>query len=258
MLDKSPGRREARDVPPFSYVDAVLPVREDLPATHRRAWRRLAEPGTWWTGRERVAIAAEVRRAARCGYCRARKVALSPNAVEGAHQSLGALPEAVVEVIHRVVTDPARLSRSWYEKLRADGVTDAHYVETIGVIVTVVSIDSFHRGLGVPPEPLPEPLAGEPSRRRPPAAKLDQAWVPMLAEGQATDPEARTFMRRRNPNVLRALSLVPDEVRGLRELSAAQYLPLEQLLNLRAGRSLRRVQMELIAGRVSALNECFY
>jgi len=205
-----------------------------------------------------VAIAAEVRRAARCGYCRARKVALSPNAVEGAHQSLGALPEAVVEVIHRVVTDPARLSRSWYEKLRADGVTDAHYVETIGVIVTVVSIDSFHRGLGVPPEPLPEPLAGEPSRRRPPAAKLDQAWVPMLAEGQATDPEARTFMRRRNPNVLRALSLVPDEVRGLRELSAAQYLPLEQLLNLRAGRSLRRVQMELIAGRVSALNECFY
>jgi len=245
-------------VPLFSYAGAVLPVREDLPATHRRAWRRLAEPGTWWSGRQRVAIAAEVRRAARCGYCRARKVALSPDAVEGTHQSLGALPEAVVEVIHRVVTDPARLSRSWYEKLRADGVTDAHYVETIGVIVTVVSIDSFHRGLGVPPEPLPEPLAGEPSRRRPPAAKLDQAWVPMLAEGQATDPEARTFMRRRNPNVLRALSLVPDEVRGLRELSAAQYLPLEQLLNLRAGRSLRRVQMELIAGRVSALNECFY
>lgn len=245
-------------MPPFSYVDAVLPVREDLPATHRRAWRRLAEPGTWWSGRERVAIAAEVRRAARCSYCRARKVALSPDAVEGAHQSLGALPEAMVEVIHRVVMDPARLSRSWYEQLRADGVTDAHYVETIGVIVTVVSIDSFHRGLGVPPEPLPEPLAGEPSRRRPPAAKLDQAWVPMLAEGQATDPEARTFMRRRNPNVLRALSLVPDEVRGLRELSAAQYLPLEQLLNLRAGRSLRRVQMELIAGRVSALNECFY
>lgn len=245
-------------MPPFSYVGAVLPVREDLPATHRRAWRRLAEPGTWWTGRQRVAIAAEVRRAARCGYCRTRKVALSPNAVEGAHQSLGALPEAVVEVIHRVVTDPARLSRSWYEQLRADGVTDAHYVETIGVIVTVVSIDSFHRGLGVPPEPLPEPLAGEPSRRRPPAAKLDQAWVPMLAEGQATGPEAKLFMRRRNPNVLRALSLVPDEVRGLRELSAAQYLPLEQLLNLRAGRSLRRVQMELIAGRVSALNECFY
>ncbi len=243
---------------PFSYAGTALPVREDLPATHRWAWRRLAQPGTWWTGRERVAIAAEVRQAAHCSYCRARKVALSPDAVAGAHESLGALPDAVVEVIHRVVTDPARLSRSWYEKMRADGVTDAHYVGTIGVIVTVVSIDSFHRGLGVPPEPLPEPLAGEPSRRRPPAAKLDQAWLPMIAEGQATGPEAGIFMRRRNPNVLRALSLVPDEVRGLRELSAAHYLSLEQLMNLRAGRSLRRTQIELIAGRVSALNECFY
>ena len=46
-------------MPPFSYAGAALPVREDLPATHRRAWRRLAEPGTWWSGRERVAIAAE-------------------------------------------------------------------------------------------------------------------------------------------------------------------------------------------------------
>ena len=123
-------------MPPFSYAGAALPVREDLPATHRRAWRRLAQPGTWWTGRERVAIAAEVRRAAGCSHCQARKVALSPDALEGAHESLGVLPDAVVEVIHRVVTDPARLSRSWYEKLRADGLVDTEYVETLGVIVT--------------------------------------------------------------------------------------------------------------------------
>ncbi len=106
-------------MPPFSYAGAALPVREDLPATHRQAWRRLAQPGTWWTGRERVAIATEVRQAAHCSYCRARKVALSPDAVEGVHESLGALPEAVVEVIHRVVTDPARLSRSSLSRARS-------------------------------------------------------------------------------------------------------------------------------------------
>ncbi len=245
-------------MPGFSYADAPVPVREDIPATHQRAWRRLAEPGTWWTGRERLAIAAEVRQAKRCSYCRQRKAALTPSAVEGEHERLGVLSDAVVELIHRVVADPARLSRSWYEKLRADGLADTEYVETLGVIVTLVSIDGFHRGLGVRLEPLPEPLPGEPSRRRPPSAKLEQAWLPMIAEGQATGPEARIFMRRRNPNVLRALSLVPDEVRGLRELSAAHYLPLEQLMNFRAGRSLNRMQMELIAGRVSALNECFY
>ena len=62
----------------------------------------------------------------------------------------------------------------------------------------------------------------------------------------------------RAPNVIRALSLVPDEVRGLKELSAAQYVPLKALFDLRAGRAIDRSQIELLAGRVSALNECFY
>jgi hypothetical protein len=62
------------------------------------------------------------------------------------------------------------------------------------------------------------------------------------------------------PNVVRAMSLVPDAVRQLRELSAAQYLPLQQVTDVRAepGRALSRAQIELVAGRVSALNECFY
>ncbi len=65
-------------------------------------------------------------------------------------------------------------------------------------------------------------------------------------------------MKGRIANVLRALSLVPEEVRELRDLSAAQYLSPDQLVDLRAGRVLDRAQMELLAGRVSALNECFY
>ncbi len=242
----------------FSYTDAPVPVRADIPAAHRRAWRRLAEPGTWWTARERVAAATEVRQAARCTLCRARKAALSPEAVEGQHESQGVLSDAAVEVVHRVTSDPARLSRSWYEKILASGLGDAPYVELIGLVVTVVSIDGFHRGLGIPVQPLPEPVPGEPSRRRPPSARLERAWVPMIAEGQATGPEADLYVRGRNANVLRALSLVPDEVRGLRALSAAHYLPLDQLVNLRAGRALNRMQLELIAGRVSALNDCFY
>jgi hypothetical protein len=60
-------------------------------------------------------------------------------------------------------------------------------------------------------------------------------------------------------NVVRALSLVPDEVRGLKELSAAHYMPAEEMLNLRqTRRSLDRPQIELIAGRVSASRGCFY
>jgi len=242
----------------FSYADAAVPVRGDLPAAYRRAWRRLAAPGTWWTGAERVAIAAEVRQAARCRLCQQRKLALSPELVDGSHESVGKLPAAAVEVIHRVVSEPARLTRSWFEKQLATRLTDAQYVEIIGVVVSVMSIDTFQRGLGLPPEPLPEPLPGEPSRRRPAGARAEGAWVPMIAERRATGEESDLYVKGRIANVLRALSLVPEEVRGLRDLSAAQYLSPDQLVDLRAGRALDRAQMELLAGRVSALNECFY
>ena len=242
----------------ISYTDACVPVRDDLRAAHDRQWQRLAQPGTWWTGAERVAIAAEVRRAAQCPLCRERKVALSPHAVEGQHASTGELPEAAVDVIHRVVTDPGRLTRAWFEKTLASGLTDAQYVEIIGVVVTVVSVDSFCRGLGVPLHPLPEPAPGEPLRRRPPTAQAEGAWVPMIPNGGATGPEADLYDGGRAFNVVRAMSLVPDEVRGLKDLGAAHYLSFDRMRDLRAGRSLNRAQIELVAGRVSALRECFY
>src|SRR5207249_196008 len=64
-------------VMPISYDSAAVPVREDLVLAHARQWERLARPGTWWTGAERVAIAGEVRSAVTCELCRQRKASLS-------------------------------------------------------------------------------------------------------------------------------------------------------------------------------------
>jgi hypothetical protein len=58
--------------------------------------------------------------------------------------------------------------------------------------------------------------------------------------------------------VIKAMSLVPDEVRGLKDLSNAHYMPFSELMRMTSNRSIDRGQVELIAGRVSALNECFY
>jgi alkylhydroperoxidase family enzyme len=80
----------------------------------------------------------------------------------------------------------------------------------------------------------------------------------MIPARGARGPEADLWPPGRTPNVLRALSLVPDEVRGLKDLSAAHYLPMEQVIDVRAHRLLSRAQMELVAARVSALNECHY
>lgn len=241
------------------YEGSPVPVREEIPAADARAWQRLSKPGSWWSGEERVAIAAEVRHARSCTFCRERKQALSPNAVQGEHESLGKLPPAAVEVVHRITTDPARLSRTWYRDVISRGLSPEQYVEIVGIVVTLVSIDSFCRALGAELHPLPDPEPGAPTNRRPSGARDQGAWVPMVPH-DALDPEdADLYGGRAAPNVVRAMSLVPDEVRGLRELSGAYYLPLHQVVgDTKAGRSISRPQIELIAGRVSALNECFY
>ncbi len=78
----------------ISYDSACVPVREDLVTAHQTQWARLARPGTWWTGKQRRAIAGEVRAAARCELCRQRKASLSPYTVPGEHHSEGELPAA--------------------------------------------------------------------------------------------------------------------------------------------------------------------
>ena len=131
-------------------------------------------------------------------------------------------------------------------------------MELLGVTVTVISVDAFCRGVDVRPHPLPEPEPGPPSGYRPRAARLDVAWVPMIPAREAVGAEADLWPPGRTANVVRALSLVPDEVRTLKDLGSAHYIPFEKMADLHAGRSLDRRQIELVAGRVSALRECFY
>ena len=244
-------------MPTISYAATEVPVRVDLVEAQRHLWQKLAEPGTWWTGAERVAIAAEVRKAWTCSICTDRKAALSPTAVAGEHDTNGDLPAPVIEMIHRITTDPGRLSKDWYEKLLADDVEDTHYIEALGVVVRTVSIDSFCRGLGVPPHPLPTPVSGEPSRRRPPQAQMDVSWVPMIPNGQETGPDADVYFGHPVPNVIRAMSLVPDEVRSsIHSLLIAHYIEIPHALDPTSsgGRAISRAQIELIAARVSALS----
>ena len=244
------------------YSAAPLPVRDDLAAAHRNQWRRLAVPGTWWSGEQRLAIAREVRGAATCDLCARRKAALSPYTVAGTHDGTALLSPAAVDVVHRVTTDPGRLTRDWFDHVRASGLGDGAYVELSGAVVTVVTIDSFCRGIGIPLHPLPTPVAGGPSGYRPAAARMEGAWVPMLPNGHLDGPEADLWGDMpggRTANVIRALSLVPDEVRCLKELSAAHYLSPQEMMDLLQGRlALDRRQIELVAGRVSAARGCFY
>ncbi|MBM3489845.1 MAG: hypothetical protein FJX68_05240 [Alphaproteobacteria bacterium] len=242
-----------------NHDDAPWPVREDLQAAHARAWRRLARAGTWFSGAERVAIAAEARQAQNCRLCRERSAALTPGAVPGRHDSLGALPLPQVEAVHRIVSDPGRLSRAWREGLRGQGLSDEQYVELIGVVATVTAVDTFRLALGLAPWPLPVPVSGAPSGYRPTGLDAGRAWVPMIHPKTVQPAEADLYAGSTGAYVRQALSLVPDEVRGFFDLVETQYLPAAAMRDYaREPRAISHAQIELIAGRVSALNQCVY
>ena len=246
------------------YAHADYPVRKEIGASHQKMLSSFANAGTWWTGAERTAIAAESRAARDCALCAERKAALSPFSVEVKHNGPGKLAPEVVDVIHRIVTDPGRLARSWFDGVMAEGALSAErYIELISVTVLTNAIDVFAYGMGLDCVELPEPEAGEPSRVRPKSARVDGAWVPQIPAGEDGGEEHTALYGDRKfvPQVGRALSLVPDEVRMLYLLSSVHYMPIENVSNPgynEPNRAIDRLQMELIASRVSAINECFY
>ena len=247
---------------PFSFDNSPYPIRADLIAAYRDYWRKLANAGTWWTGAERVAIAAEVRQANRCAYCAERKAALSPYNFPGEHSAAEGSPLAAraVDAVHRIVTDQTRITRSWIDDNAANGLPEGKYVELIGVVVCTFSIDEFCRALGLPLEPLPDPVAGDPSGYVPAGLERETAMVAMIGDGMAGPNELDLWPDGRTANVIRALSQVPNAVREWLAVSDAQYLPIDVIRNPAADtdRILNRMQIEIVAGRVSSHNECFY
>jgi hypothetical protein len=251
----------------ISYANSSVAVRADIGEAHNVAWRRLARAGAWLDGATRVAIAAETRHAAQCRLCKRRKEALSPYGIAGQHDSLKILPERVVEQIHRIISDPGRLTRQWFDGIIAAGTSDCDYVEIVGVIATIVSIDTFCRALGLPPHQLPAPVAGEPHRRRPRSAlQRGEAWLPMIhpkdLEGDLDTDEEKAlaaYWAGISSNVRRALSLVPEEAFAWFQLVETQYLQGKWMWDFaNEYRAISHAQIELIAGRVSVLNQCFY
>jgi len=245
----------------IDYRATGVAVRDDIVASQERAWQSLAAPGTWWNGADRVAIAREVRAARSCAWCAARKAALSPYAVSGAHDAASDLPHAAVDAVHRVVSDPGRLSRRWADEVIAAGVSDAQLVELVSIVCTAMLVDGFARAIGAEPPPLPAPRAGEPSRVRPREAADEGYFVPTIPYAVGSRAELDLYAPNAFvPNVARGLSLVPDALRTAKDLMLAHYVQYQQVATdyEPEGRPISRSQMELVASRTSAKNDCFY
>ncbi|NNE83849.1 MAG: hypothetical protein HKN28_07745 [Alphaproteobacteria bacterium] len=236
------------------YADSDYPVRDDLAAIHGSQMETLGAPGTWGTGAQRLAIATV-----------ARKAGIDAGLLEAPADmdfpvDLG-LPDIALRVVERLAVSPADFDLAFYEESLRGGLSDCEFVEIVGLVARATNIDIFARGIGVPLRPLPAAMPGEPSRVRPGVAVTELAWVPTIPNPpEGGDEAVALYGPNPKPYIIRALSLVPEELRAHLELEQVQYLPLNRILeyDFQHHEGLTRAQVEVVAGRVSAINECFY
>jgi len=204
------------------------------------AWAELGRPGAQWTGAQRVAIAATARAAApRPLWDRA------PALAELSREATGSpLSSFVAGLVERVAVEPSSLSRDDVLEV-VDEIGDAAYAELASVVTQVVCIDHNAAALGLAFRDLPEAEPGDPHGRRPDGMGDVGGHIQMT---EVSD----------GPNVRRSLSLAGADHERWMMLVFAMYSGSQFGEMVWDGRALTRPQVELLAARTSALNECFY
>jgi len=238
---------------------APVSVRSDLCRALDRAHSRLGHPGDWLDGEQRLAIVAEVRQSWDCDFCQSRKLALSPYALSGKHQTLGNLPAPWVEVVHRVVTDPGRLSERWFKESLFDGLLEDEFIEIIIVCVQALAIDIFSTSIGMELPPLPGVQKGHPPRSRPSEAKIGPGWAATISPEDAGPDFSDFYTNDSHFYIRRSMTLVKKGTRNLWDLLDHLYLEDPRLFELEGlDRGVSRAQMEFLAARASSLLGCYY
>lgn len=230
------------------YQDQALPIRESIALSHRDGITAFAKAGTWFTGEQRIAMLGEARQAHLCSLCKRRKVALSPYSEKGEHDSRGDLADNIVEVIHRLKTDSGRVTQSWFMSIIETGLSSEEYIEIVSMVATSIVIDSFAIALGTELLDPGAPVAGDPDKTTNEDVFDGGAWVPMLNLAQEMTETGLPSA----PNIFRAMGLVPSAIEHFFGVMRSHYALAD--LDFAISRS----QTELIAARVSSLNQCFY
>jgi hypothetical protein len=198
-------------------------VRQDLVRAHNQAIAALSKPGTWWTGAQRRELAITAQLAISESEPVAPWVGVSTVANK-LPASLTA-PKIAHDVMYRISRHAATLTREWYEKVTAE-INPLAFVELCGIACTIAPVMAFRRSLGLPALEVGPAESGQPSK--------DAA-------------------------VVQAFTAVPETNRVIWAMADAQYIPDKEMIDPNWTRgTLSRVQMELIATRVSQQRECFY
>jgi hypothetical protein len=209
-------------------------VRGDLAEAHSMSLAHVAAPGTTLTAERRVQIAAVARDA----YLEADP---SPPWVRP-------FGDRALDVTYRLARHAGTITEEWYRQILDEGMDPLEWIEIVGIVVATVPVVAFTRAIGSAQAPFPQPTAGDPTGRVAPVlSPAELNWVPVAAPADAV------------ASVVQALSALPDEWTNLWRLAGAQYMTDRQMDDPLWNRgTLSRPQMELVAGRISNVRECFF
>jgi hypothetical protein len=226
----------------FASDTFAVTVPERQLATFEAAWVWLAEPGAVWTAAEKVAMAATARAAVPRPLWDRRPPTIAHLATTPTQGE--PLSPLVVDTVERVAVEAAAIDRQWAAAVIAV-LGDTAYAELVAVVATLVPIDRACVLLGRPLEPLPIPGPGAPTGERPEATVDIGAYLPVAAGFDGA-------------NIAKSLSVAPSaNLMRLRVVRALYSGTRFGELRWEDG-ALSRPQVELVAARTSALNECFY
>ena len=221
---------------------------EELKTAHETAWNKIAGPGDFFSGEERIEMIRAARDADDCELTLARKNAISPFAVNGEYVGDYLLDSNAIDVIRRIASDPGRLTKAWFNQVIANGLAPEEYVEVVSVVTTSIIIDTLLQAIGLAQHLLPQAREGNPRKVLNSGAIEIGAWLPVLDVPSQTADHGLPKV----PNIARSLGLVP----GALQLFFGTFSPHYSLSNIQS--SLSQDQAEFVASRVSAMNECFY
>jgi hypothetical protein len=209
-------------------------MRPDLAGAHAASLDHIARAGAHFDGTRRTAIAKAAVEAF---------VDLDPQPpwVPVHHDPL-------LDAARRLARFAGTLTEDVYRQSLTAGVGDTEWVEMVGVVIAALAPLTWARAAGRPVPQIPPPQPGSPTGEL--AGTLQRArlnWVPVAAPADEV------------ASVVQALSAVPAEWHNLWRLAEAQYMSDAQMADPLWNRgTLSRPQMELVAGRVSLLRECFF
>ena len=180
-------------------------IRKEILDVQDRQKQSIRSSGTWWDGKERLFFAYLART-----FLTGETTHLQKSKINGQESSRLSAAKAVIASL---AGNGKHITKKTMDDALNSGLSEAEYVELVGVTTRSICLDLFNKGLGLPYTNYEKPESSSPRQKLPSALKNEGAWVQTIPAGQAGDIDGKElYGESQAPFIFRALSLVPEAV----------------------------------------------